>query len=634
MCGIAGYIDFKKSSSLALLEKMTDTLFHRGPDGAGYEHFENDSCQIGFGHRRLAIIELSELGKQPMYFENCWITFNGEIYNYKEIKNELIQLGHSFISESDTEVILHAYKQWGTNCVHRFIGMFAFVIYDASINKVFLIRDRSGVKPLNYYFDSKIFLFASELKAFHAHPSFKKEINIDAVSAFMQYGNIPGENSIFQNCFKLLPGHIGELNLVTRQLSIMQYWNVYDAYNQPKLDLSFEEAKKTTENLIQSAADYRMVADVPVGVFLSGGYDSTTTTALLQKESTQKLKTYTIGVPDIGLNEAPYAEDIARHLGTDHTTYTCTEKEALEVIKDLPFYYDEPFADSSAIPTHLVSKIARREVTVALSADGGDEVFAGYNRYDYMIRYGQKINALPGFARKSIAGIMDVVPADKIPVLRNKYNFHNRYEKLKGILKNPTPEQIMLSLSQQFTDQQMEDLMLNKPQIIPTAYTSKELKIAFATPLNYMMAIDYQTYLVDDILQKVDRATMSISLEGREPLLDHRIIEFAAQLPDTYKYNNGIKKYILREIAHQYIPESLLNRPKMGFAIPIASWLTGALKPYLDEYLDEKRINQQGIFNPTAVTKLKTQFLDGKKEFDVKIWYLLMFQMWFEKWME
>lgn len=348
-----------------MLKKMTDTLFHRGPDGAGYELFNHPSAQIGFGHRRLAIIDLTIHGKQPMSFQDLWITFNGEIYNFNEVKKELIELGHSFSSESDTKVILHAFKQWGKECVHRFIGMFAFVIYDSINNTIFVCRDRTGVKPLYYYFKDNLFLFASELKAFHQHPDFVKEINPTAVAEFMQFGNVPGESCIFKHCSKLLPGHQLTLDLSNRNSAILRYWNVYDFYNKPKLSLSFEEAKKETEKIIQSACNYRMVADVPVGIFLSGGYDSTTVTAILQKESSQQLKTYTIGVPDIGLNEAPYAEDIAKHLGTNHTTYTCTQQEAIEVIQDLPFYYDEPFADSSAIPTHLVSKIARQDVTVA-----------------------------------------------------------------------------------------------------------------------------------------------------------------------------------------------------------------------------------------------------------------------------
>lgn len=634
MCGIAGFIDFQRRSSSEVLQAMTDTLYHRGPDGAGYEYVETQQAQIGLGHRRLAIIDLTDHGKQPMPFQELWITFNGEIYNFKEIRNDLAALGHSFTSESDTEVILHAFHQWGQDCLHRFIGMFAFVIYNPVTNQVFIARDRTGIKPLHYYFSDGLFLFASELKAFHRHPRFQKKINLNAVAAFMQYGNVPGDESIFESCTKLLPGHFALLDLTHQTLTVSRYWNVYDAYNKPKLTLSFEEAKKETEQLIQSACNYRMIADVPVGIFLSGGYDSTTVTALLQKERSQQLKTYTIGVPDIGLNEAPYAEDIAKHLGTEHTTYTCTEKEALEVISQLPFFYDEPFADSSAIPTHLVSKIARKDVTVALSADGGDEVFAGYNRYDYLMRYGKKINAIPSFVRKAAAGMMHVIPSESIPVLKNKYNFHNRYEKLKGILKNPSPEQIMLSLSQQFTDNQINQLFARQLHVSSNAYQSKELRADNHSPLAYVMAIDYQTYLPDDILQKVDRATMSVSLEGREPLLDHRVIEWAAQLPDDYKYHNGIKKYILREIAHQYIPERLLNRPKMGFAIPIANWLTNELRPVVEEYLEEKRIREQGIFNWDYVHKLTAGFLGGKKEFDVKIWYLLMFQMWHEKWME
>ncbi|MCO5260874.1 MAG: asparagine synthase (glutamine-hydrolyzing) [Crocinitomicaceae bacterium] len=634
MCGIAGFIDFNKKSSYETLQKMTDTLYHRGPDGAGYELFNTSDAQIGFGHRRLAIIDLTEHGKQPMLFDKLWITFNGEIYNFNDIKSELSALGHSFYSNSDTEVILHAYKQWGSNCLSKFVGMYAFVLFDSENNELFIARDRTGVKPLNYYFNDGLFLFASELKAFHEHPDFVKKIKKNAVATFMQYGNIPGSDCIFEYCTKLLPGHFATINLSNRNIAISQYWNVYDYYNQPKKSISFNEAKEETEKLLVSACNFRMIADVPVGIFLSSGYDSTTVTALLQKDSSQKLKTYTIGVPDIGLNEAPYAAEIAQHLGTDHTTYTCTEKEALEFISELPFYYDEPYADSSAIPTHLVSKIARKDVTVALSADGGDEVFAGYNRYDYLARYGQKINAIPSFARKIIAKTMDIIPSEALPILKNKYNFHNRYEKLKGILQNPSSTQIMLSLSQQFTDNQVKNLMNFQTDLPTNLFMSNELKEEFYSPLSYMMAIDYQTYLVDDIMQKVDRATMSVSLEGREPLLDHRLIEWAATLPDEYKYNKGIKKYILREITHQYIPETLLNRPKMGFAIPIAKWLATDLRPYLEEYINEKRITEQGLFNWTAVLKLKTDFLSGKKEYDFKMWYLLMFQMWYDKWMK
>jgi asparagine synthase (glutamine-hydrolysing) len=376
------------------------------------------------------------------------------------------------------------------------------------------------------------------------------------------------------------------------------------------------------------------VADVPVGVFLSGGYDSTAVTALLQKDRTEKLKTFTISVPDIGLNEAEYARQTAGFLGTDHTEIECTQKDALDLISDLPYYYDEPFADSSAIPTTLVSIMARKQVTVALSADAGDEVFAGYNRYDYLMRYGKKLQSIPGFARKAMAELMNFVPANRIPVLKNKYNFPNRYEKLKSLLRDPSAEQMMLSLSQQYTEKQLAELLEFHPEKLITAYTSKELGNNSFSPLSYMMAIDYQTYLVDDILQKVDRATMTASLEGREPFLDHRVIEYAAQLPDDFKYHNGIKKHIVREIVHNFIPKEKMDRPKMGFAIPLAAWMNNELKDMVNSYINEKSIKEQGLFNWEAVSRLKTAFFSGKSEYDFKLWYLLMFQMWYERWMK
>lgn len=632
MCGITGLIDFKKNSTEETLKAMTNTLIHRGPDGFDTELLKDENAQIGFGHRRLAIIDLSEHGKQPMQFEHLWICFNGEIYNYQEIKSELAELGHTFTGNSDTEMILHAYAQWGKKCLDKFIGMFAIVIYDSLLQDIFCARDRAGVKPFFYYFKDGLFLFASELKAFHEHPRFEKEIDLNAVAAFMQYGNVPTPHCIFKNCSKLEPGHYLSLSLKDQSISIFNYWNVYDAYNRPKTNLSFEDAKLETEKILSSAFEYRMVSDVPVGVFLSGGYDSACVTALLQKNRTEKLKTFTIAVPDIGLNEAPYAKDVAKHLGTDHTEIECTQKDATDLIVNLPYYYDEPFADSSAIPTTLVSIMAKKHVTVALSADAGDEVFAGYNRYDYLMRYGKKMEKMPAFLRNSMATMMDLIPSEKIPVLKNKYNFHNRYEKLKGILRNPSSQQIMLSLSQQYTEEQMKGIMLSEFQTLDTKYMSSELKSEFHSPLAYMMAIDYQTYLVDDILQKVDRATMSASLEGREPFLDHRVIEWAATLPDEYKYHNGEKKYILKEIVHDYLPKEMMDRPKMGFAIPIAHWLQNDLRELVEENLQEKGIKEQGIFNWEFVLKLKMDFYSGKKELDVKLWYLLMFQMWYGKW--
>jgi len=633
MCGIAGFIDFSYNTSVETLEQMINSMQHRGPDGYGTQIFNSPSAKIGLGHRRLSIIDVTDAGKQPMSYKHLHITFNGEMYNYMEVKNTLIDLGHHFKTHSDTEVILHAFEEWGVSCLQQFVGMFAFVLYNENDKNVFCARDRAGVKPLFIYQTEDLFLFSSELKAFHTHQGFKKEINMDAVAAFMQYGNVPHPYCIFKNCRKLEAGNFLVFNLATKKTEHKKYWNVYDAYNKPKLSIDFAEAKAQTKAILTKAFEYRMVADVPVGVFLSGGYDSACVTSILQSNTSKKIKTFTIGVPDAGLNEAPYAKDVANHLGTDHTELYCSEKEMLALINTLPLHYDEPFGDSSAIPTMLVSKMAREKVTVALSADAGDEIFAGYNRYDFLMKYRQRIQKIPGFARRSISGLMNTVPSSKIPVLKNKYNFHNRYEKLKGIMKDPSAQRIMLSLSEQYTSDQLNDLMEAKYSPIETGYLSREMQKEFYTPLSYMMAIDYQTYLLDDILQKVDRATMSASLEGREPFLDQHIIEWAAQLPDDYKYHNGIKKYILKEIVHDYIPKELMERPKMGFAIPIKNWLANELKDHLEEYLDEKLLKEQGIFNVGFVTKLKHDFLAGKKEYELKIWYLLMFQMWYKKWM-
>lgn len=634
MCGITGFIDFNHRSNEKILSEMTNTLVHRGPDSGDVSFFAKEVAQVGLGHRRLAIIDLSETGRQPMQLDNLWLCFNGEIYNYKEIKSELKNLGHKFIGDSDSEMILHAYRQWGSNCLDKFIGMFAIVIFDNEKNEFFCARDRAGVKPFYYYWHNGLFMFSSELKSFHEHPYFEKYINLDAVAAFLQYGNVPTPHCIFKHCKKLKPGNYLRLNFLTKGLEEYRYWNVYDAYNKEKLQITYDDAKHETEAILYSAFNYRMVSDVPVGVFLSGGYDSTCVTALLQKDRTEKLKTFTIGVPDIGLNEAPYAKDIASYLGTDHTEITCTQKEAIELIPDLPYYFDEPFADSSAIPTTLVSRAARKNVTVALSADAGDEIFAGYNRYEYIEKYSRKLNKVPGFIRKSTASLMNVVPSESIPVLKNKYNFHNRYEKLKQVLRNPSDQYIMLSLSQQFMNDKVKDLLKSNVDLLDTSYQSGELKRDVYSTLSYMQAIDFQTYLVDDILQKVDRSTMTASLEGREPFLDHRIIEYVATLPNEYKYHNGVKKRILKDIVHQYVPKELLDRPKMGFAIPIADWMQNELRDLLEEFISEDKITRQGILNWPEINKIKTAFLNGKKEYDMKVWYILMFQMWWERWME
>ena len=633
MCGISGFVDFTNSTGRDILEKMNRTLVHRGPEGEGYAMFKNTHAAIGLGHRRLCIIDLTEGGSQPQSFESLHITFNGEMFNYAEIKKQLEGKGHQFITHSDTEVILHAFKEWGTKAIKPFIGMFAFVLYDEANQKLFAFRDRAGVKPLYYYWREGLFLFGSELKALMQHAEFKKDINSDALAAYMQFGYVPAPHCIFKDTYKLKPGHFLEIDIIKKTLTEHQYWNVYDAYNKPPLKIDLPEAIIETERLLTSAFQYRMVSDVPVGVFLSGGYDSSCVAALLQKNNTEKIKTFTIGVPTAGLNEALFAKQIAAHLGTDHTEFYCTEKEALEIVPQLPFFYDEPFADSSAIPTTLVSRIAREKVTVALSADAGDEIFGGYNRYDYIIKYGSKVQKIPPILSKSMSGLMNLIKANSIPYFNKKYLFHSRYEKARSILANTDKKNIFLNLTAHYSLENIRKLIKQPIKSIVTAFDSDELKKDHFSLLSYMMAIDYQTYLPDDILQKVDRATMSVSLEGREPFLDQRVIEWAAQLPMEYKYNKGNKKFILKQIVHKYLPVAMMDRPKMGFGIPIDAWLKNELKPFVDNYFDDTFIAKQNIFVNEEVQKLKKSFYAGKLERTEKVWFLLMFQMWFDKWM-
>ncbi|MES2588762.1 MAG: asparagine synthase (glutamine-hydrolyzing) [Bacteroidota bacterium] len=629
MCGISGYVDYGSNISSEILEKMTNIMSHRGPDGFDTYIHTSDSFCIGLGHRRLSIIELSDGGKQPMHFNNISITFNGEIYNFKEIKQELIELGHQFNSNSDTEVILHAYKEWGIKAINRFIGMFAFVIFDAKLNKLFLVRDRAGVKPLFFYKQNNLLLFASELKAFHENPFFEKKIDLNSVAMFMQYGNVPSPFTIFQNTFKVKAGYYIEIDLNSKESKEICYWDVSHFYSLPKLNISLSEAKIRTTELLKSAFNYRMVADVPIGIFLSGGYDSSCVTAIL-KEEFENLNTFTIGFQDKFRDEAPEAKKIADYLGTNHTELYCTEKELLDLIDDLPFYYDEPFGDSSAIPTILVSKLAKNHVTVALSADGGDELFAGYYKYQDFFKIKSKLDKIPKFILKFSYRILNIIPPHRIPFFKNKYNFKNRYEKLKNILKNPSNESILDTLNQQFTDKQVVKLFNHTIKLQPIFFNKQS---SYSSPLSYALSADYQTYMNDDILQKVDRASMSVSLEGREPFIDHRIVEFVAQLPDEYKFNNGTKKYLLKEIVHDYIPKDLMERPKKGFAIPLVDWLKNDLKEKVEEYINEENITSQNIFNWEEINKIKEEFYQGKSEHDMKLWYILMFQMWYKKWM-
>jgi asparagine synthase (glutamine-hydrolysing) len=473
-------------------------------------------------------------------------------------------------------------------------------------------------------------LFASELKALHPFPYFKKEINHTAVSLFFKYGYIPAPHTIFNNTFKLFPGHTLILDIPKNKVEIEKYYDVADYYNKPKLNISETELLQEIEKLLTSAFQYRMVSDVPVGIFLSGGYDSSIVSAILQKNNNQKLKTFTIGFEEQQYNEATYAKDISKYLGTDHYEYYCSACEARDIIPDLPLIFDEPFGDSSAIPTTLVSRFARKHVTVALSADGGDEVFAGYNKYDYYLDLKKKIEKIPPFLNGSTSRV--IKSAGKYSRLIGA-DLSEKLLKLGDVLETENKDSMRIeSMSKHYSNYYLSHF-LTSYEINTGLFDHIEPANSNNDFLNQMLMYDYKTYLPDDILVKVDRAAMSVGLEGREPLLDHRIIELLAQVPSLTKYKNGIKKYLLKEIAHKYIPKELLNRPKSGFSIPIHEWLRNDLKDLVFDQINEQQLSKHQFINIKKAIKIRDEFIKGENKHNLSLWLLLTFQMWWNKWM-
>lgn len=631
MCGLTGFCDFKKELSKENLSSANEVLRHRGPDSGKEEVYLLPNALIGFGHRRLSILDLSECGSQPMHSGdgNISVILNGEIYNFNEIKKELSSLGYSFHSTSDTEVIINAYQEWGIEAVQKFIGMFAFGLLDKKNELLYFFRDRAGVKPLYYYYHDDCILFASELKALHQYPVFKKQINEAAVSLFFKYAYIPAPHTIFENTYKLQAGHYLKIDLKKKTLDEIKYYDIIDYYNKPKLKICEQEALEETERILTSAFQYRMVSDVPVGVFLSGGYDSTVVTAILQKNNQQKIKTFTIGFEEEKFNEAHDAKKIAEYIGTDHHEYYCTTKEAQDIFPELATIFDEPFGDSSAIPTTLVSRFARKHVKVALSADGGDEIFAGYNRYDHLNTINNLLNKTPKLLRKLSSSVLLQIPFSKIPV-KNKLLY--KISKMAEVVSSDNKFDMNDALSKHYSHEHLKSI-LNKPAESNSLYDALAEINKGNDAINTALALDYKTYMADDILVKVDRATMSVGLEGREPLLDHRIIEFVSQLPSELKYNKGIKKYLLKEITYKYVPKELLDRPKTGFGIPVYSWLQNDLKEYVYYYISEEQLSKHNFINIKEALRMRADFMAGKKGYEVKIWLIIMFQMWWNKWM-
>lgn len=647
MCGLVGFLTPGKWLSndmvTPILEHMSNAIIHRGPDAVGY--WTDESRGIALGHRRLSILELSSAGAQPMQ-SACGryvIAFNGEIYNHLDLRQEMAS--HQWRGHSDTETLLAGFSSWGiAKTIERCIGMFAFAVWDKKEHELTLARDRMGEKPLYYGWQGQghdiVFLFGSDIASLKKHPAFKAEINRNALSLYMRHNCIPSPYSIYQGIFKLPSACLLTVSLKQREPEIKQYWSLPDVaergVNNPFLGTD-NEAVDQLEILLKNSVRQQMISDVPLGAFLSGGIDSSTIVALMQAQSSRPIKTFTIGFDNEGYNEAKHAMAVAEYLGTDHTELYVTPKQAMEVIPKLPALYSEPFADSSQIPTFLVSQLARQHVTVSLSGDAGDELFAGYNRYIQVHNQWGALSRIPKVLRKLMAtGLYGLSPNNwnmllkplqpVLPASLRLANVGEKLHKAASVLASQNVDELYLGLVSHW---QPDDVVLNAYE--PENYLNKNS--AHSKKLDSvqsMMLIDAMTYLPDDILVKVDRAAMGASLETRTPFLDHRVVEFAWQLPQHLKLRDGVGKWALRQVLYRHVPINLIERPKMGFGVPIDSWLRGPLRDWAEELLDEKKISQQGYFNPTAIQKKWQEHLTGKRNWQHHLWDVLMFQAWLE----
>ncbi|MCU7933667.1 MAG: asparagine synthase (glutamine-hydrolyzing) [Candidatus Thiodiazotropha sp. (ex Dulcina madagascariensis)] len=644
MCGIAGIFNDTQSVETlsANARRMADTLAHRGPDDAGV--WTEPDQGLALAHRRLSILDLSSEGHQPMASacNRYRIVFNGEIYNHAELRQELERAGaEDWRGHSDTEVMLAAIAAWGVRgALDRFTGMFAFALWDRETRSLTLARDRLGEKPLYYGYSGRLFLFASELKALRAHPGFKAEIDRHALALMQRLAYIPAPHSIYQGIRKLVPGTLLTLQPGRRsEIRPEVYWSARKVAEQGQhapFGGTEEEALDELERLLGDAIGRQMIADVPLGAFLSGGVDSSATLAMMQAQSSRPVKSFTIGFWERSFNEAENAKAVAAHLGTDHTELYITPQQALRVVPLLPKLYDEPYGDSSQIPAYLVSQLARQQVTVSLSGDGGDELFGGYNRY----LWGKHLWRMLGWAPVSLRGILAnllTTPApaawDRIfdalrPIIPASLRYQNpgdKLHKLAQIVTARDPKEIYWRLVSQWKDP--ENLVLNSSEPV-TAFTDPMQQPDLAEFEHRMMQMDTVTYLPDDILVKVDRAAMGVSLETRLPLLDHKLVEFAWSLPLAMKIHGNQRKRLLRKLLYRHVPAALIERPKMGFGIPLADWLRGPLREWSETLLDEQRLREEGYFNPAMVQAYWNEHLSGQRNWSYYLWNVLAFQSW------
>jgi len=615
MCGICGYIAENRIDD-SVLEMMNNSMMHRGPDDAGIWNEQQYGYAIGLAQRRLSIMDLSPSGHQPMFSadKKICIVFNGEIYNFWEVRAELEQKGYTFRSQCDTEVLLYAYDYWGREFLGRINGMFALAIYDRKQGQLLLARDRMGKKPLYVYQKDATFAFASELKPIMLFPEFYKEIRSEVLARYLCVKYINEPDTIFKDTWKLGAGEY----LVWKKGEIHKdyYWSLQERWNtlSGQLVTDYGEAKQNLTDLLRDAIARRLVADVPVGAFLSGGIDSTLVTALAAEVSEKKVKTYCIGFQEKKYNEAEYARKIAAYLGTEHTELYVSEQDVFRMMDRLSFYYDEPFADPSQVSTMLVSELARKDITVALSGDGGDELFCGYELYD-SLRKRQKSDIMAGMGYHILKPLHLL---DRMP------------ESIRGVLENRNPDYKV-----QYYLTKFENLVygLFRDKMLPIK-SEREKWFQNHNWQEKGMLLDMSGFLPNEILTKVDRATMKYALEGRSPILDYRVVEYSFRLPHAFKYRDGVKKYILKDILYEKVPQSLLDRPKQGFDVPVEKWMRGILREKILEYSTTDYLNRQGIFEPEATQSFLNQYLNGTGEtYRHIVWGYFIFQEWYAEYM-
>jgi asparagine synthase (glutamine-hydrolysing) len=612
MCGIAGILNLEEATAAfdatAAACAMNDVLVHRGPDDHGT--WADPGHQVVLAHRRLAIVDLSALGRNPMPWDGgrLQITFNGEIYNYRELRAELERSGRRFRSHTDTEVILAAYDEWGVEAVGRLAGMFAFALWDAPKRRLWIVRDRVGKKPLYYSVDNGRLAFASELKSLLTNARLSRAIDRDALQMYLRYGYVPAPHSIFESVRKLPPAHY--LVAEGGTIRLTRYWDPR-GFATPETPLDDAEAEARLEDLLGTAVAQRRIADVPLGAFLSGGIDSSLIVALMAEQSASAVQTHTIRFSDPAYNEADHAAAIARHLRTDHHETPCDERQMLATVDLLPAMFDEPFADSSAIPTYLVSAAARRGVTVALSGDGGDELFFGYPRYKYF-NDSLWLLYIPGPIRSLIATIARHAP-------------QRRVRRVADVLEAGGVDPYSRFVTW-FNPQMVREITGNAAPVAPL-YAEMLARVGDLPRIMQPGLLDLVSYLPDDILTKVDRASMAVSLEVRAPLLDHRVAEFAIGLPARMRWRNGESKWLLRRLLYKRVPKALVDRPKMGFGVPLGTWFRGPLKTRMDEYCESEAFEALGL-NPEPIRRLWREFKAGAAHRPDLIWQAFALAAW------